>query len=327
MKRNLLSVARVINMINPELTEPQISVVAVNLNREELEKVRKRKGISVRTLERKINLSKSRYYRWLQYQVDLPMELIIGLKKVLAVADYELLDFFESSTDEQIQMLSLMIYTSMSDNEDDFSKFLELRKKLEKYRIANDDNIFYKLLLAYSDIVVKCYRNEDTTISFKKIEDYFLSVDYFTLNDIILYLATVRIGLNFEQSPNTLNRQLGIIASGLLKKIAPDTLKGWRDVIVACVIDLTLCLYDQGDRKEAIEFLNKGMTSLTENGSIDEYQKFVLEYLASFLLQEVRDNAPILKDFSDKLAASAWCLPKYENFFWQNLALEVEVKG
>lgn len=314
-------------MINPELAEPQISVVAVNLNRGELEKVRKRKGISVKTLERKINLSKSRYYRWLQYQVDLPMELIIGLKKVLAVSDYELMDFFESSTDEQIQMLSLMVYTSMSDNEDDFSKFLELRKKLEKYRISNDDNIFYKLLLAYSDIVVKGYRQEDASCSLKKIEDYFLAVDYFTLNDIILYLAAVRIGQNFDQEPTILNRQLGIIASALLKKIAPDTLKGWREVIVACVIDLTLCLYDQGNRKEAIIFLRKGKKALINNGSIDEYQKFVLDYLNNFLLQGDRDNAPVLKDFSDKLAASAWCLPKYENFFWQDLALEMDIKG
>lgn len=44
MKSSLLSVCRLINTMNPTLTEPQSSVIAVNIDRESIEEIRKRKG-------------------------------------------------------------------------------------------------------------------------------------------------------------------------------------------------------------------------------------------------------------------------------------------
>lgn len=48
METRLLSVCRLISTINPDLKIPDTSVVAVNIDREKLEEIRKCKGLSVK---------------------------------------------------------------------------------------------------------------------------------------------------------------------------------------------------------------------------------------------------------------------------------------
>ncbi len=54
METRLLSVCRLISTINPDLKIPDTSVVAVNIDREKLEEIRKCKGLSVKSFERKM---------------------------------------------------------------------------------------------------------------------------------------------------------------------------------------------------------------------------------------------------------------------------------
>lgn len=323
MKSNLLSICRLINMINPTLQEPQNSVVAVNIDREKLEEIRKRKGISIRTLERKINLSKSRYYRWLRYQSDLPLELIIGLKKILNLSDRELLNLFVNSTDEQIQMLSLVIYTSMSNEENDLKKFMDIRSTLEKYRNSNEDNFAYKLILAYADLTLHCKANREPSSSLKKIEDYFLSIDYFTMYDVLLYLATLRTKIDYSLPPTAMEKESIILENSILKKLSSEQLKEWEDIIIGCVIDLSLCLIDMNNHEQAIQLLNKASVILDKHKTASHQTKEVFELLSYLFIKDnlTTEDDVIEKTKQDIQHLSSY-LPENEYKFLKNLTVK-----
>ena len=55
MKSSLLSVCRLINTMNPTLTEPQSSVIAVNIDRESIEEIRKKKATKILNKYKKNN--------------------------------------------------------------------------------------------------------------------------------------------------------------------------------------------------------------------------------------------------------------------------------
>ncbi|MEO1771812.1 helix-turn-helix domain-containing protein [Candidatus Enterococcus ferrettii] len=323
MKSNLLSICRLINMINPTLQEPQNSVVAVNIDRERLEEIRKRKGIPIRTLERKINLSKSRYYRWLRYQSDLPLELIIGLKKLLNMSDRELLNLFVNSTDEQIQMLSLVIYTSMSNEENDLKHFVEIRSSLEKYRNSNEDNFAYKLILAYADLTLHCKAKRDPGNSLKKIEDYFLSIDYFTMYDVLLYLATLRTKIDYSLAPTAMEKESIILENSILKKLSSEQLKEWNEIIVGCVIDLSLCLVDMNSHAQAIQLLNKATVILDKKKTTSHQTKEVFDLLSYlFVNDNLTSKDEVIQKTKRDIQHLSFYLPENEYKFLKNLTVK-----
>lgn len=323
MESSLLSICRLINTMNPTLTEPQSSVVAVNIDRESIEEIRKRKGISIRTLERKINLSKSRYYRWLRYQTDLPLELVMGLKKVLNMSDRELLNLFVSSTDEQIQMLGLVIYTSMSNQEQDFKQFLKIRKSLEKFKGASEDNIAYKLILTYADLVVQCRSRGDAVKELKSIEEYFTSIDYFTMFDILLYLATLRMNLNYSFSNSVMEKESIILENSLLKKFASNQSNEWKDILIGCVIDLSLCFVDMNNHQQAIKLLNKATNILKQQNGDDQQTKEIFQFLAYlYVTKDISSEDVVINKIKGNMMNSSIYLPRNEVDFFKNLSIK-----
>lgn len=323
MESSLLSICRLINTMNPTLTEPQSSVVAVNIDRESIEEIRKRKGISIRTLERKINLSKSRYYRWLRYQTDLPLELVMGLKKVLNMSDRELLNLFVSSTDEQIQMLGLVIYTSMSNQEQDFKQFLKIRKSLEKFKGASEDNIAYKLILTYADLVVQCRSRGDAVKELKSIEEYFTSIDYFTMFDILLYLATLRMNLNYSFSNSVMEKESIILENSLLKKFASNQSNEWKDILIGCVIDLSLCFVDMNNHQQAIKLLNKATNILKQQNGDDQQTKEIFQFLAYlYVTKDISSEDVVINKIKGNMMNSSIYLPRNEVDFFKNLSIQ-----
>lgn len=309
--------------MNPTLTEPQSSVVAVNIDRESIEEIRKRKGISIRTLERKINLSKSRYYRWLRYQTDLPLELVMGLKKVLNMSDRELLNLFVSSTDEQIQMLGLVIYTSMSNQEQDFKQFLKIRKSLEKFKGASEDNIAYKLILTYADLVVQCRSRGDAVKELKSIEEYFTSIDYFTMFDILLYLATLRMNLNYSFSNSVMEKESIILENSLLKKFASNQSNEWKDILIGCVIDLSLCFVDMNNHQQAIKLLNKATNILKQQNGDDQQTKEIFQFLAYlYVTKDISSEDVVINKIKGNMMNSSIYLPRNEVDFFKNLSIQ-----
>lgn len=323
MKSSLLSICRLINTMNPTLTEPQNSVVAVNIDREAIEEIRKRKGIPIRTLERKINLSKSRYYRWLRYQTDLPLELVMGLKKVLNMSDRELLNLFVSSTDEQIQMLGLVIYTSLSNKERECKQFLTLRKSLEKFRNASEDNISYKLILTYADLVVHCCYGNDSSQEVKQIADYFSSIDYFTMFDILLYLATLRVNLNFSCSNSVMEKESIILENSILKKFLKNQSNEWKDILIGCVIDLSLCFVDMNNHKQAIKLLNKATSILKQQHGENLQTKEIFQFLAYlYVKKDISSEDVVIQKIKSDMANSSFYLPRNEFDFFKNLTIK-----
>lgn len=309
--------------MNPTLTEPQSSVVAVNIDRESIEEIRKRKGISIRTLERKINLSKSRYYRWLRYQTDLPLELVMGLKKVLNMSDRELLNLFVSSTDEQIQMLGLVIYTSMSNQEQDFKQFLKIRKSLEKFKGASEDNIAYKLILTYADLVMQCRSRGDAVKELKSIEEYFTSIDYFTMFDILLYLATLRMNLNYSFSNSVMEKESIILENSLLKKFASNQSNEWKDILIGCVIDLSLCFVDMNNHQQAIKLLNKATNILKQQNGDDQQTKEIFQFLAYlYVTKDISSEDVVINKIKGNMMNSSIYLPRNEVDFFKNLSIQ-----
>lgn len=259
MELNLLSINRVINTMNPNLIEPQNSVIAVNINREAIESIRKQRKISTKVFERKINLSKSRYYRWLRYESDLPFELIMGIKKILNMSDRELLDIFITSTDEQIQLLVLTIYTSTMRTKKERKIFMNIRESLEKYRKSHDDNINYKVILAYSDLVVNCKENINTEKEIYFFESYFMSIEYFTIFDILLYLALLNIISECSIKENILKKQIMILEKSIEKKCLSNKANEWTAILNGCVFDLARILASINEYDQALNFIEKIM--------------------------------------------------------------------
>lgn len=323
MKSSLLSICRLINTMNPTLTEPQSSVVAVNIDRESIEEIRKRKGVPIRTLERKINLSKSRYYRWLRYQTDLPLELVMGLKKVLNMSDRELLNLFVSSTDEQIQMLGLVIYTSMSNQEKELKQFLNLRKSLEKFKNSSEDNSAYKLILTYADLVVQCHNGNPSLVELKRIGEYFTSIDYFTMFDILLYLATLRISLNYSYSNSVMEKESIILENSLLKKFSSNQSNEWKDILVGCVIDLSLCFVDMNNHEQAIKLLNKATIILKQQNGENQQTKEIFQFLAYlYVTKNISSEDTVINKIKYNMSHSSFYLPRNERDFFKNLSIK-----
>ncbi|MBO0452063.1 helix-turn-helix domain-containing protein [Candidatus Enterococcus murrayae] len=323
MQSSLLSICRLINMMNPTLTEPQNSVVAVNIDREAMEEIRKRKGVPIRTLERRINLSKSRYYRWLRYQTDLPLELVMGLKKVLNMSDRELLNLFVSSTDEQIQMLGLVIYTSMSNQETELKQFLNLRKSLGKFKNSSEDNNAYKLILTYADLVVHCRNGEPSMFELRRIGEYFTSIDYFTLFDILLYLATLRISLNYSFSNAVMEKESIILENSLLKKFSSNQSNEWKDILIGCVIDLSLCFVDMNNHEQAIKLLNKATVILKRQSGENRQTKEIFQFLAYlYVTKDISSEDTVIKKIKHNMSNSSSYLPRNEFDFFKNLSIK-----
>ncbi|MBV7391109.1 helix-turn-helix transcriptional regulator [Enterococcus sp. ALS3] len=322
MQKDLLSINRMINKKNPGLKEPQMSVVAVNLRREELENIRKKKGIPVRVFEKKINLSKSRYYRWLQYQVDLPMEMIIGLKKVLNISDIELLQLVVSSTDEQLQLLTLLIYTSLSDEQAEFAQFIQIKNKLEKYRKIGDDNTPYFLMLTYADLVINSLQEESAAVSLEKIESYFLSIDFLTIFDILLYLGTLKIKQKFDLPESSMEKEMLLLEHETLRKLACEYNDESISILIGCVVDITM-FYSVISPENAKPLIIKAIEILADNYRLDSYTENILVFLDNLLNEEHRDEA-FIATFRKNFEESRWCLPKCETDFFGDLIKEEE---
>lgn len=316
METRLLSVCRLISTINPDLKIPDTSVVAVNIDREKLEEIRKCKGLSVKSFERKIGLSRSRYYRWVQYEIDLPFELVVGIKKMLSISDTELLDMFAMSTDEQLHLLSVLIYSSLSTKEDMFVTFMKVRKELEKFRTSTEDNTMFKLMLAYSDLVFGCMNQKVPDASLEMLETFFLRTDFYTLFDSLLYLATLRIKQRYGLHASSLEKQIFLLESCLLKKINSTDFTELRPVLVGAVLDLSECLVDIQRCDDAVQLLQHASRLMEEHWHIDVYNQTVLKLVKYLLLtRNTAQEDPAVQLFSKNLKGAEWCLPKDEVMF------------
>ncbi|MHC5268399.1 helix-turn-helix domain-containing protein [Enterococcus sp. LJL98] len=315
----MLSIERFLNCKNPQLLVPQTSTVSVSIDREQVEQIRKDKGITIRVLEKKINLSKSRYYRWLQYQVDLPMELIVSLKKILNLTDWEMMQLISVSTDEQIQILSLMIHLSKSSLAEEKNLFVELKKKLEKYRVSKVANIPYQLILYYTDFCLADDKAQKLR-HLSHLESYFSGNDYLTVFDIFLYLTLLNDMLENGMTQSILMSEVFFLEKELLRKLSVNRLGEWSPIFIGCVLDLAIIYNKKEQRELAFLLINQTIDRLEESNQLDTYNHELLHFMRDFFSQSREETVKKKKDcFKEKFRTSLWCMPESEIIFFNQL--------
>lgn len=317
MKSNLLSVGRYIEYKNPTLEIPVLSTSEVSIKREAFEDIRKNKGIPVRVLETEIGLSKSRYYRWLNYQVDLPLELVIELKKVFNIADMELMEMFGESTDEQLELLSLIIHLSLSKQAQDFQLFLKVEERLFEHLSLQRDSFSYRLIFTYGRIVIKCLDGGDPQKEIRLIEEYFSSVDYLTTFDVLLYLSVLFIKQIFSLVPSTLEKEVILLEKSILRKVLKARNKQTRDIYIGCLLDLACYYFDEGAREKGTALLGKARDIFMEKGVINRYDLALLEVVKSTYCGTWSER--VIEEQRRNFKAAIWYLPKCDSAFAEDL--------
>ncbi len=223
---------------------------------------------------------------------------------------------FAMSTDEQLHLLSVLIYSSLSTKEDMFVTFLKVRKELEKFRPATEDNGMFKLMLAYSDLVFGCMNQKVPQASLEMLETFFLGTDFYTLFDSLLYLATLRIKHRYGLQSSSLEKQMFLLESCLLKKINATDFTELRPVLVGAVLDLSECLVDMQRCEDAIQLLQHASRLMEEHWHIDVYNQTVLKLVKYLILtRNTSQEDPAVQLFSKNLKGAEWCLPKDEVMF------------
>lgn len=290
---HLLGVKRLVQLLNPERKVPQTSVISVNIDREKIERIRKNKGIYIRTFEEKINLSKSRYYRWLNYEVDLPIEYILSITKLLGISQIEFKDLFISSTDELLEILILAIDLSLRQDDEEERIFTAVLKELEKFRFSKQDTLLYQLILFYCEMVQKIQTGEDASHEIERIESYLSKNEYFTLYDLILYLGVLRFKQLHQVEKSYVEMNLDNFSRLFLSKIKADRLVEVRSFLLGSIIDLALALEEEFDTYKAFIFLVNANRKIQANWHILAYDQQIIDIF--LLLNSITDETVLEK--------------------------------
>lgn len=269
----LLGVRRLIRIVNPEREIPQTSVISVNINREEIEEIRKNKGIYIRTFEEKINLSKSRYYRWLKYDIDLPLEYVVSMTKILGISFIELEDLFVNTTDELLQILLLIIDISLQNDETSQQEIIAISKELEKFRFSREDTQLYQLILIFCDMVKASANKKEKLYGIERIETYLAKIDYFTLYNIMLYLGLLKFKQYHQIAPSYVEQNVHSFIRIFLTKIQRNKLVLGRSFFLGSIIDLSLILRKSQGKAVAYDFLKQPQSKILDNWMISSYDK------------------------------------------------------
>lgn len=271
--RYLLGVRRLIRMVNPEREIPQTSVVSVNINREEIEEIRKNKGVYIRTFEEKINLSKSRYYRWLKYDIDLPMEYIVSMTKILGISFIELEDLFVDSTDELLRILLLTVDLSLKHDEKSQQELVAVAKELEKFRFSREDTQLYQLILIFCDMIRTGSKESVKHYGVERIESYLSKIEYFTLYDIVLYLGVLNFKHYHRIKISYVEQNIDSFIRMFLAKIQKNKLVFARSFFLGSILDLSLILRKNQGKLVAYDFLKQAQSQVLANWTISPYDQ------------------------------------------------------
>lgn len=275
---NLLGVKRLIHLLNPEKIVPQTSVISVNVDREKIEQIRKNKGVYIRTFEKKINLSKSRYYRWLNYEIDLPMEYLVSITKILGFSSLEFRDLFVTSTDELLQMILLLMDVSFRKDEAERRIFESICKELEKFRFSKEDTQLYQLMLIFCDMVKAVQSIKEANHHVQRIETYLANNEYFTLYDIVLYLGLLRFKQYYGIKESYVEGSLESFTRIILSKISSDRLVEGRTFLFGSIIDISFILSKQYNYESAYQFLLQAEEKINQLWTIYTYDQQLLTF-------------------------------------------------
>lgn len=165
------------------------SVMSVVFDREALENVRKSRNISVSSLGKKIGLSRSRYYRFLTYEIDLPFDTLVSMQKLLVLTNSEFLNMFGTANDAYIMKAAGLSYFSLLRDKD---RCLLIRDSIQKHSQSSFKNDPYLVLIDFADLCV-AYTSIESSPEIDRlinqIFDKLFVIDNWTTIDILMIIA------------------------------------------------------------------------------------------------------------------------------------------
>lgn len=304
MFSKLLVINRFLTETQPKTQKINTSLIMTNFDRKYLEMLRKAKSISTQVYERKIGLTKSRYYRWVNNEVDLPMELVMGMKKILGMSNVELLDVMGPETEEGLTFLCSMVYSMF--------KGLPLNDYLweikKHQRVLNSEQPYDIIIEVYymlQSLLTEAKLNNNLLIKLKKISD----LDSYTLIDVIV----IAIVMDVENGESIRD---GRINTALLEKwieanITNDSFS-FRKVCFGSAIDLALRYFERNELEKGLSIINRMHQWLNKAKVLDNYSAYLLDNLILIFT-----NSPGAKNnFLESINKGHAFIPELEFQFW-----------
>lgn len=316
----LLGLTRAVIEWCPSLTVPKSAVTAVGIDREQIEELRKAKGIKVQEFELLLNLSRSRYYRWLQYATDLPLEFIMGIKKILGLTNNELFGLMIPETEEFLAALLVAAYPLTNPEVQPQGRNMALEADLLKYGQAVKRNNLHRLILAFYTLSQKT--RTDNRLESQCLEDYFAKLTDFSLFDTLLYLAYADLTLADVQGFAYHAKYGGILR--YVKRQLPQVLTTERRLLYGVWLDVALMQFFVGNISDAKITLADLKAALIADGSTQ------FEVLLVSNLHQVMHNFSQPSIQKELIASSQTILAKqklvlsaFEYDYWQQILLLV----
>ncbi|MFO1554163.1 helix-turn-helix transcriptional regulator [Lactiplantibacillus plantarum] len=284
------------------------SLVMTNFDRNYLEKMRKAKNISTKVYEMKIGLTKSRYYRWVNNDVDLPMELVVGIKKILGLSNYELINAMGPETEEGLNFFCGMVFSII--NRLPLQKYKDELAKHDKG--AAKDQPYDKISILLDLLSKYCeYKHVDEQ-QLNKLRQSFNLLSAYTLMDAIAVLVILNIDSGTDHTMEPLNSRL--LETWVYKNIT-NSLFGLRNISIGVGIDLSLFFVRNHLISQAKDIIANMEEKLSKNNMLDGYSNYLFASMNDVIYGnfEEKDNA------YKKMDNSKIFLPTLEFKFWKNI--------
>ncbi|WP_133244325.1 hypothetical protein [Levilactobacillus bambusae] len=292
---------------------PMTVTFAVGIDRERLDNVRKAKNIPVRVIEEQIQLSKTRYYRWLNYEIDLPAEYVFGMKKMFGISNDEFWDFLEPGTSEPIQALSLLDYWEGKGKLSDHKRQLdhELQKHDETEGKANP----YRNVRLLYQLYQKRHLHQDYSVELSRLTDEENEIQNLTLFDVILTVILLQIHTELSDLslfPDTSDLELWLIRHVVTEK------HSMREALIGFTIDLAYTLEANRRTRRAVHLLGSLMSVLAEAHYLTTYTNQIIDtLLASFHAENGEESDRVRQNLWGYIERYQDVIPEGETAYWQ----------
>lgn len=284
------------------------SLVMTNFDRSYLEKIRKAKNISTKVYEIKIGLTKSRYYRWVNNDVDLPMELVVGIKKILGLSNYELINIMGPETEEGLNFLCGMVFSII--NRLPVQKYKDELAKHDKG--TSKDQPYDTMLILFNLLVNYCEYNYVNEQQLNTLKHSFNFLDSYTLMDVIIVLIILNIDSDANYAEEPLNSNL--LEPWIYTNIT-NRLFSFRNISMGVGIDLSLFFARNHLVSQAEDIIVNMQDVLSKSNMLDNYSSYLFASMNDVISGnfEGQDNA------YKKMDNSRIFLPALEFKFWKNV--------
>ncbi|KRK58026.1 helix-turn-helix domain-containing protein [Fructilactobacillus fructivorans] len=287
---------------------PQNSVAAVSIDRKKIAELIQQRKVKISSFLDRVGLSTSRYYRWINYEIDIPFEYIFGIKKLLGISDEEFLALLSPSTDELIDTLALAsFYNTYSYNPDKLETILN---RLDKYRLQLTSPFFK--VYTYTQIISQIARKQKPDVSsfFKNNDKYFQYCD--DLTDFDIYLNILNLNLKRSLFPGKQINSDFLVSQKILSGLKSNDLDRIY-VYWGCAIDFVMNFYINHQADQAIDFLKQVYQAINTSGAMDDHLRNCYEQIGKLLTNKVT-----FPSFSQSILQSQPVF-NYENDFWNEI--------